>query len=60
MTHREIGVGGKSIFQVMGNSGSYFEPTGLAAAKIEVRAFSVVIIPALAIKTVCRSCSLLR
>jgi hypothetical protein len=48
------------MFRVMGNSGSYFEPTGLAAAKIEVRAFSVVIMPALAIETVCCSCSLSR
>ena len=39
----------------MGKSGSYFELTGLAAARIEVRAFRVVIIPALAIETVCCS-----
>ena len=33
----------------------YFDPMGLAAARIDVRAFSVVMIPALAIETVCCS-----
>lgn len=33
----------------------YLEPMGLAAAKIEVRALRVVMIPALAIETVCCS-----
>jgi len=53
----EIKVGGRSIFLVMGKSGLYFELTGLAAARIEVRAFRVVIILALAIDTVCCSFS---
>jgi len=39
----------------MGNLGSYRELMGLAAARIEVRALSVVMIPALAIETVCCS-----
>lgn len=34
---------------------SYFEPIGLAAARTDVRALRVVIIPALAIETVCCS-----
>jgi hypothetical protein len=55
MTHREIKVGGKSMLRVTGRSGSYLEPTGLAAARIEVRALSVVMIPALAMDTVCCS-----
>jgi len=41
----------------MGKRGLYFELTGFAAAKIEVRAFSVVMMPALAIETVCCSCT---
>ena len=52
---REINVGGRSMFLVMVKSTSYLEPTGFAAAKIDVRAFKVVIIPALAIETVCCS-----
>jgi hypothetical protein len=40
----------------MGSRGLYFELTGLAAARMEVRAFNVVMIPALAIDTVCCSC----
>jgi hypothetical protein len=48
-------VGGKSIFRVMGSSTSYFDPTGLAAARIDALALRVVIIPALAIDTVCCS-----
>ena len=51
----EINVGGRSMFLVIGKSGSYFELTGLAAARMDVRAFKVVIIPALAIETVCCS-----
>lgn len=43
------------MFLVIGRLTSYFDPTGLAAAKIEVRAFKVVMIPALAIETVCCS-----
>ena len=42
----------------MGSLGSYRELIGLAAARIEVRALSVVMIPALAIDTVCCSCLL--
>jgi hypothetical protein len=51
-----MSVGGKSIFRVMGISTSYFDPTGLAAARMDVRAFRVVMIPALAMETVCCSC----
>lgn len=36
------------MFLVMGKFTSYFEPTGLAAARMEVRALRVVMIPALA------------
>lgn len=43
------------MFLVMGKLGSYFDPTGLAAARIEVRALRVVIMPALAMETVCCS-----
>lgn len=39
----------------IGSLGLYFELTGLAAARIDVRAFSVVMMPALAIETVCCS-----
>lgn len=49
-------VGGKSILRVMGISTSYFDPTGLAAARMDVRAFRVVMMPALAMETVCCSC----
>ena len=50
------------ILRVIGHSRIYFDPTGLAAAKIEVRALRVVIIPAFAMDTVCcsyTSCQLL-
>jgi len=43
------------MLRVMGRSGLYREPTGFAAARTEVRAFNVVMIPALAIETVCCS-----
>lgn len=43
------------MFLVIGQLRLYLEPTGLAAAKIEVLALSVVMIPALAIDTVCCS-----
>ena len=43
------------MFLVMGRSGSYFDPTGLAAARMEVRALRVVMMPALAMETVCCS-----
>lgn len=54
-SNREIRVGGRSILAGMGNLGSYRELIGLAAARIEVRALSVVMIPALAMETVCCS-----
>ena len=43
------------MLRVMGRSGLYREPTGFAAARMEVRAFKVVIIPAFAMETVCCS-----
>ena len=49
-------VGGRSMLRVIGRLTSYLEPTGLAAARTDVRALRVVIIPAFAIETVC--CSL--
>ena len=42
--------------RVMGKFALYFDPTGLAAARIDVRAFRVVMMPAFAIETVCCSC----
>ena len=48
-------VGGRSMLRVMGRSTSYLEPTGLAAARIDVRALRVVMMPAFAIETVCCS-----
>ena len=44
------------MFLVTVCSRSYFDPIGLAAARIDVRALSVVMIPALAMETVCCSC----
>jgi len=44
------------MFLVIGRLTSFFDPTGFAAAKIEVRALRVVMIPAFAMETVC--CSL--
>lgn len=41
--------------RVIGMSTSYFEPTGLAAARMDVRALSVVMMPAFAMETVCCS-----
>jgi hypothetical protein len=49
-------VGGRSMLRVIGQLRLYLEPTGLAAARIEVRALRVVMMPALAIETVCCSC----
>jgi len=43
------------MLRVMGQLRLYFDPTGLAAARIEVRALRVVMIPAFAIETVCCS-----
>ena len=51
----QIRVGGRSMFLVMGRLGSYSDPTGLAAARMEVRALRVVMMPALAMETVCCS-----
>ena len=51
-----MSVGGRSMLRVIGKLTSYLEPTGLAAARTDVRALSVVMIPAFAIETVC--CSL--
>lgn len=51
-----MSVGGKSMLRVTVSFLLYLEPIGFAAARIEVRAFSVVIIPAFAIETVCCSC----
>jgi hypothetical protein len=45
-------VGGRSMLRVIGRFTSYLEPTGLAAARINVLALRVVIIPALAMETV--------
>jgi hypothetical protein len=43
------------MFFVIGQFGLYLDPTGLAAARIDVLAFKVVMIPALATETVCCS-----
>lgn len=51
-----MSVGGKSMLRVMGQLRLYFDPTGFAAARMDVRAFKVVMMPALAIDTVCCSC----
>lgn len=51
-----MSVGGRSMLRVTGRFTSYFDPTGLAAARRDVRALRVVMMPALAIDTVC--CSL--
>ena len=40
------------MFLVMGRFTSYFDPTALAVARMEVRALRVVMIPALAMETV--------
>ena len=55
-SNREMRVGGRSILRVTVSFGLYFEPIGLAAARMEVRALSVVMMPAFAIETVCCSC----
>jgi hypothetical protein len=54
---REISVGGRSMLAGIGSLGSYRELIGFAAARMDVRAFKVVMIPALAIDTVCCSYS---
>jgi hypothetical protein len=54
-SNREMRVGGRSMLRVMGRSTSYLEPTGLAAARMDVRALRVVMMPAFAIETVCCS-----
>ncbi len=43
------------MFLVTVSARLYFEPIGFAAAKIDVRALRVVIMPALAMETVCCS-----
>lgn len=43
------------MFLVIGQLTLYFDPTGFAAARIDVRAFKVVMMPALAMDTVCCS-----
>jgi hypothetical protein len=43
------------MLRVIGRFTTYLEPTGLAAARIHVRALRVVIMPALAMETVCCS-----
>ena len=55
-SNREIRVGGRSMLRVIGHLRLYLDPTGFAAARIEVRALRVVMMPALAIETVCCSC----
>lgn len=57
---REMRVGGRSMLRVMGQFRLYLDPTGFAAARIEVRAFRVVMIPAFAIDTVCCSYRLMQ
>jgi hypothetical protein len=52
---REMRVGGRSMLAGIGSLGLYFELTGLAAARIDVLALRVVMMPALAIETVCCS-----
>jgi hypothetical protein len=54
-SNREMRVGGRSMLRVIGRITSYLEPTGLAATGIDVLALRVVIIPALAMETVCCS-----
>lgn len=51
-----MSVGGRSMLRVMGQLRLYLLPTGLAPARMDVRALSVVMMPALAIETVCCSC----
>ncbi len=43
------------MFLVIGHFRLYLDPTGFAAARIEVLALRVVMMPALAIETVCCS-----
>ena len=50
-----MSVGGKSRFLEIVSLLLYFDPIGFAAARMEVRALSVVMMPALAIETVCCS-----
>ena len=51
----QIRVGGRSMFLVKGRLGSHSDLTGLAAARMEVCALRVVMMPALAMETVCCS-----
>lgn len=43
------------MLRVMGQLRLYLDPTGFAPARMDVRALSVVMMPALAIETVCCS-----
>ncbi|KAH3665076.1 hypothetical protein OGATHE_003891 [Ogataea polymorpha] len=52
---RDRSGGGRSMFFVTGRFGLYLDSIGLAEARMEVLALSVVIIPALAIEIVCCS-----
>ena len=51
-----MSVGGISMLRVMGRFTSYFDPMGLAAARTDIRALRIAMMPALAIEAVC--CSL--
>lgn len=59
-SNREMRVGGRSMLRVIGQARLYLDPTGFAAARMEVRAFNVVMIPAFAIETVCCSWGVVR
>src|SRR6056297_3192057 len=52
---RDKRVGGNWMFSTTDKRGLYRESTGLAEAKMDVRAFRVQMIPALAMETVCCS-----
>lgn len=63
MSKRDRIVGGRFRFSIIDLFGLYFDSIGLAEARIEVRAFSDVMIPAFAIDTVCcsmTSCRMVR
>lgn len=55
MSKRERMVGGRFRFSTMVFLELYLDSTGLADARMDVRAFKLVMIPALAIDTVCCS-----
>ena len=63
ISKRDKIVGGRFRLSTIDFEGLYFDSIGLADARIEVRAFSDVIIPALAMDTVCcsiTSCKIVR